>query len=63
MAKHRRNGKVRQSFATHPPTEPEWPSKLLTLKEKMAPELKNEENLKVDDVEANVDVSKECREL
>ena len=29
----------------------------------MAPELKNEENLKVDDVEANVVVSKECREL
>ena len=31
--------------------------------EKMAPELKNEGNLKVDDVEANVVVSKECREL
>ena len=32
-------------------------------REKMAPELKNEENLKVDDVEANVVFSKECREL
>ena len=32
-------------------------------KEKMAPELKNEENLKVDDDKANVVVSKECREL
>ena len=29
----------------------------------MAPKLKNEENLKVDDAEANVVVSKECRKL